>query len=213
MNHADMGNYEEANAEFLDHKTATPDIIATREQGRHSTVWPELRAEIAPQVSVFGRLGWSDGHNESFAFTEDDRTAEFGGFAMGLWRAARATVPGVLLWPMALWPRISSILPWAGWAFCWATAGSPTTRKKSWRASTQHTFGAASPSPTIFSTSTIPGITRRADLYRFPRSGSTQTFDKTGNKGTRRTSQRTYRCVFAALPAPISTIDRCAKGE
>ena len=38
-------------------------------------------------MSVFGRLGWSDGHNESFAYTEDDRTAEFGGFAMGhSWR-------------------------------------------------------------------------------------------------------------------------------
>ena len=35
LNHANMGNYEEAIAEFLDHQTATPDIIATRRQGRH----------------------------------------------------------------------------------------------------------------------------------------------------------------------------------
>ncbi len=88
MNHADMGNYEEANAEFLDHRTAKPDIIATREQGRHKYGFGlNFEQTIAPQVSVFGRLGWSDGHNESFAFTEDDRTAEFGGFALGhSWR-------------------------------------------------------------------------------------------------------------------------------
>ena len=88
LNHADMGNYEEANAEFLDRKTATPDIIATREQGRHKYGFGlNVEQTIAPQVSVFGRLGWSDGHNESFCFTEDDRTAEFGGFAMGhSWR-------------------------------------------------------------------------------------------------------------------------------
>ncbi len=91
MNHADMGNYEEANAEFLDHKTATPDIIATREQGRHKYGFGlNFEQTITQQVSVFGRLGWSDGHNESFAFTEDDRTAEFGGFAMGhSWRRPR----------------------------------------------------------------------------------------------------------------------------
>jgi high affinity Mn2+ porin len=39
--------------------------------------------EIAPQVGVFGRLGWSDGHNESFAYAEDDRTLELGGFVTG----------------------------------------------------------------------------------------------------------------------------------
>ena len=30
-----MGNYKEAIAEFLDHETATPNIIDTRRQGRH----------------------------------------------------------------------------------------------------------------------------------------------------------------------------------
>jgi len=42
---------------------------------------------ITAQVGVFGRLGWSDGRNESFAYTEDDRTVEAGGFATGnSWR-------------------------------------------------------------------------------------------------------------------------------
>ena len=88
LNHADMGNYELANAEFLDHKSATPDIIATREQGRHKYGFGlNFEQTITPQLGLFGRLGWSDGRNESFVFTEDDRTAEFGGFAMGRsWR-------------------------------------------------------------------------------------------------------------------------------
>ena len=34
-------------------------------------------------MGVFGRLGWSDGRNESFAYTEVDRTLEFGGLIRG----------------------------------------------------------------------------------------------------------------------------------
>jgi len=42
--------------------------------------------EIVPDMGVFGRLGWSDGRNESFAYTEVDRTLELGGFTKGtLW--------------------------------------------------------------------------------------------------------------------------------
>ena len=36
-------------------------------------------------MAIFGRLGWSDGRNESFAYTEDDRTVEVGVFARGNW--------------------------------------------------------------------------------------------------------------------------------
>lgn len=86
LNHADMGNYREAVIDFLDHQTPTPDIIATRRQGRHKYGWGlNFEQEITSQVGVFGRLGWSDGHNESFAYTEDDRTFELGGFATGGW--------------------------------------------------------------------------------------------------------------------------------
>jgi hypothetical protein len=84
VNHANMGNYEKAIAEFLDHETTTPNIVATRQQGRHKYGFGlNFEQEIAPQVGVFGRLGWSDGRNESFAYTEDDRTVELGAFAMG----------------------------------------------------------------------------------------------------------------------------------
>ena len=84
LNHADMGNYREAVADFPDHETSTPDIIATRRQGRHKYGFGlNFEQEITSHVGVFGRLGWSDGRNESFAYTEDDRTLELGGFVTG----------------------------------------------------------------------------------------------------------------------------------
>jgi high affinity Mn2+ porin len=88
LNHANMGNYEQANAEFLDGQTATPDIVATRREGRHRYGFGlNLQQEVSRDVGVFGRLGWSDGRNESFCYTEDDRTLELGGFSTGrLWR-------------------------------------------------------------------------------------------------------------------------------
>lgn len=88
LNHADMGSYREAIAEFLDGETPTPDITATRVEGRHRYGFGlNFEQEMTPQVSVFGRLGWSDGHNETFCYTEDDRTVELGAFAAGRsWR-------------------------------------------------------------------------------------------------------------------------------
>jgi high affinity Mn2+ porin len=84
LNHANMGNYEEAISGFFEHKTPTPDIISTREQGRHRYGFGlNFEQEITADVGLFGRLGWSNGRNESFAYTEDDRTLELGGFVTG----------------------------------------------------------------------------------------------------------------------------------
>jgi high affinity Mn2+ porin len=84
LNHADMGNYRDAVADYLDHETPTPEIIFTRREGRHKYGFGlNFEQAITSQVGVFGRLGWSDGRNESFAYTEDDRTLELGGFTMG----------------------------------------------------------------------------------------------------------------------------------
>ncbi len=87
LNHANMGNYEDAIRAFLNHETATPDIIATRVQGRHKYGFGlNFEQTITPEVGVFGRVGWSDGRNESFAYTEDDRTVELGAMFQGkLW--------------------------------------------------------------------------------------------------------------------------------
>jgi high affinity Mn2+ porin len=84
LNHADMGSYREAVTDYLDGETPTPNIISTRRQGRHRYGFGlNFEQEIIPNVNVFGRLGWSDGHNESFAYTEVDRTLEIGGFSTG----------------------------------------------------------------------------------------------------------------------------------
>ena len=91
LNHANMGNYREAIDEFLAGETAIPNIIATRRQGRHKYGFGlNFEQELSSDVGVFGRLGWSDGHNESFAYTEVDRTIELGAFSKGSWLHRRS---------------------------------------------------------------------------------------------------------------------------
>ena len=88
LNHGNMGNYREANAQFLADESTTPDIIATRRQGRHRYGFGlNMEQEVRKDVGVFARLGWSDGRNETYCYTEDDRTVQIGGLAMGdSWR-------------------------------------------------------------------------------------------------------------------------------
>src|SRR5271170_3222302 len=88
VNQGDLGNYREAIADFLDNQTPTPNIISTRRQGRHRYGFGlNFEQAITSDIGIFGRLGWSDGRNESWAYTEDDRTLELGAFSMGApWR-------------------------------------------------------------------------------------------------------------------------------
>ena len=88
LNQANMGNYREAIDDYLHHETPRPDIVAARVQGRHKYGFGlNFEQAITPEIGVFGRLGWSDGRNESFAYTEVDRTLELGAFSTGTsWR-------------------------------------------------------------------------------------------------------------------------------
>jgi high affinity Mn2+ porin len=88
VNHANMGNYQESIAEFLSGETPQPDITATRVQGRIKAGYGiNFEQKLTPEIGVFGRYGWSDGRNESFAYTEDDQTIEFGAWLQGdRWR-------------------------------------------------------------------------------------------------------------------------------
>ncbi len=88
LNHGDMGSYEEAIRDYREGETSTPDIISTRRQGRHKYGFGlNFEQELTPDIGVFGRLGWSDGRNESFAYTEVDRTLQLGAFTRGsAWR-------------------------------------------------------------------------------------------------------------------------------
>jgi hypothetical protein len=84
LNQANMGNYEQAVAEYLDGQTPTPNIIATRREGRHRYGFGlNFEQELTSWVAIFGRVGWSDGRNESYCYTEDDRTVELGGYFPG----------------------------------------------------------------------------------------------------------------------------------
>jgi high affinity Mn2+ porin len=84
LNHGNMGNYREAIVNYLNGEISTPNIVSTRRQGRHKYGFDlNFEQQMVSNFDVFGRLGWSDGHNESFAYTEVDRTVELGGFLKG----------------------------------------------------------------------------------------------------------------------------------
>jgi high affinity Mn2+ porin len=78
-NVADMGSYKEAIDGFLAGHDPTPDIIEYRQQGRTKTgIGLNFEQEVTAAIRVFGRWGWNDGRNESFAYTEVDGTIELG---------------------------------------------------------------------------------------------------------------------------------------
>ncbi len=75
MNHGRMGNYAEALA-IARATNTVPDIAADDKPGRAKYGWGlNLEQPIADggESGAFARLGWSDGKNESFVFTEVDR--------------------------------------------------------------------------------------------------------------------------------------------
>ena len=84
VNHANMGNYRQAIDNFLAGQGARPDITASRRQGRVKYGFGlNLEQDLTKQFGVFARLGWADGRNESFAYTEVDRTVEIGSYFHG----------------------------------------------------------------------------------------------------------------------------------
>jgi high affinity Mn2+ porin len=87
-NIAAMGSYREAINDFLDHRTTRPDIVSTRRPGRSKNgLGLNIEQPLTSSLRTFLRAGWNDGRNESFAYTEVDRTAEFGGDLAGdRWR-------------------------------------------------------------------------------------------------------------------------------
>jgi carbohydrate-selective porin OprB len=79
VNHANMGSYRDAINDFLAGRTAVPDVTLTRAQGRVKYGFGlNAEQEVTRSLRLFGRLGWNEGANESYAYTEIDRTAEAG---------------------------------------------------------------------------------------------------------------------------------------
>ena len=80
VNHANMGDYQEAINLFLEGKTPTPDIVATRQPGSVKYGFgANFEQQVTPSLRLFSRAGWNDGHHESFAYTEVDNTFSLGG--------------------------------------------------------------------------------------------------------------------------------------
>jgi hypothetical protein len=82
VNHARMGSYRDAVAAAQ--RGSAADITASRSRGR-SKLGVGVNAEhaVTDQLRGFVRLGWSDGRNESFAYTEVDNTVALGGDLRG----------------------------------------------------------------------------------------------------------------------------------
>jgi len=71
VNHANMGDYQEAVRLYLNHVTPTPDVTATRKQGTVKYGFGiNFEQEVSSDVWAFGRWGWNEGQHESFAYTE-----------------------------------------------------------------------------------------------------------------------------------------------
>lgn len=87
-NRANMGNYREATDAYLAGRTQTADIVADREQGRIKYGFGlNVEQFLSRDWGVYGRLGWNDGRNESFVYTEADRSASLGTMVYGTrWR-------------------------------------------------------------------------------------------------------------------------------
>src|SRR5262249_36759067 len=87
-NVANMGSYREAIQAYRAGVDPVPDITAWRHQGRLKYGFGiNLEQQIGEGWRAYARLGWNDGRNESFAYTESDRVASFGSDLRGSrWR-------------------------------------------------------------------------------------------------------------------------------
>jgi hypothetical protein len=89
-NHARMGRYSDAIAEYHQGIVDPPDITLTRVAGRLKYGFgANVEQEVTDDVHAFARVGWNEGHYESFAYTEVDDTVLAGLDVRGTaWRRA-----------------------------------------------------------------------------------------------------------------------------
>lgn len=79
LNHANMGSYAEAVVISRLMADEAPDVTTTRMKGRTKYGFGiSDEQELPGGFTAFGRLGWADGKNEAFAYTEIDNTVELG---------------------------------------------------------------------------------------------------------------------------------------
>jgi high affinity Mn2+ porin len=84
-NRAAMGIYDEA-LSIGEATRTTPNIQADDQDGRHKhgfAAGTDVPLSDGGDTGLFARAAWNDGHTESFAFTEADRTGSIGGQLSG----------------------------------------------------------------------------------------------------------------------------------
>ena len=74
LNRAHMGDYTEALAAM----PVNPDVTRTRDYRYKYGFGLNWEQELTKDLGLFARLGWDDGHTESWAFTAIDRVADIG---------------------------------------------------------------------------------------------------------------------------------------
>jgi len=74
VNRSNAGSYFAA----LQQNPTAPDVTLTRAPREKYGVGLSIDQEITDDLGAFARLGWNDGHSETWAFTEIDRTVSFG---------------------------------------------------------------------------------------------------------------------------------------
>jgi high affinity Mn2+ porin len=75
VNTADMGNYREA---INNPGPSGPDVTLTRTFSTKYGFGLSAEQAITSDIGIWGRLSWDDGHTESWAFTEIDRSGSMG---------------------------------------------------------------------------------------------------------------------------------------
>jgi hypothetical protein len=180
-NHANMGRYREAIDGYLSGKDSVPDITPYRKQGRVKYGFGlNGEQELTHLWRAFFRLGWNDGHAESFAYTEVDRTAEFGSdFRGSLWHRPLDKVGAAV--PTVFPATTAAISNSEAKDSSSATAACATAWKRFSKLTTPPTSGAASPWRSTISTSPTPATTATAAL---PPSSASACASKTRSPST-----------------------------
>ncbi len=81
-NTGNMGNYNQAISQRW--AWLGPDIADTRQHGRTKYgIGLNFDQQLTRNLGVFGRLGWNDGQNETWCFTEADQTLSLGAVLNG----------------------------------------------------------------------------------------------------------------------------------
>ena len=83
-NHANMGVYSVAIADFLAGRTPKPDITAHPLQTTTKYGFGvNVEQPLADWVGIFARWSWNEGKHETYAYTEVDESVQFGAGANG----------------------------------------------------------------------------------------------------------------------------------